>query len=125
MLSNLASGCLFFRTIGLHSFPYTLLIIDDNQPFAPVDHTAITTLDVTVTYTGSDNAEPLGLDLKDALGNSLVSLLLEGTFTDSTTTTTVTFTVPVAGLAADPAQLDLFTSGGAVVITWSATLCFH
>ncbi len=126
VLANQASGCLFFRTIGLHSFPYTLLIIDDNQLFAPVDHTAITTLDVTITYTGFDNAEPLGLQLNDAVGTPLAVIVIGGTFTDSTTTTTVTFTVPVAGLVADPAQLDLFTSGGSAgTISWSATLCFH
>src|SRR5208337_2568453 len=122
VLANLASRCLFFRTIDLHSFPYTLLIIDDNQSFAPVDHTAITTLDVTITYTGFDNTEPLGLQLNDAVGTPLAVIVIGGTFTDSTTTTTVTFTVPVAGLIADPAQLDLFTSGGAAgTISWSAT----
>lgn len=124
-LAKLASECLFFRSIGASPFAYTPVIVDDDQPFAAVDHTAITTLEVTVTYTGSDNSEPLGLELKDSVGTSLLIIAPGGTFTDSTSTTTVTFTVPVAGLSADPGQLNLFTSGGIVSITWSATLCFR
>lgn len=118
VLSNLASGCLFFRNVGPST--YISPFGTDFLTFADVDHTAITTVDVTITYTTTLAGNTLTLNLYD---NSVGFLTTIATFTTVTAGETRTFTVPVS-VSADPAILGL--SGTLPdVITWSATLCFH
>lgn len=126
VLTRQAQGCLFFRTVPSHVFPFNAVITQDPQPFAAVDRNAITTLEVSINHASTASGEPLGLALNDAAGVLIAVIVPGGTFTSvSPGPVTNTFIVNVAGLAADPAQLELFTSGGVVAITWSATLCFR
>ncbi len=121
------NNCRYFRTIGLHSHTYPPGIADDYESFAPVDHTAITTLEITVTHSDSITGDSLFLLLADA-GGGLLAIIPTGAFaTVSPGPVTDTFVVSVAGLTGDPAQLDLYTSAPLhpIISVWSATLCFQ